>query len=160
MPIKISFSVDGVEKLSRAILDFDRGLKNMKPFYRDAIDIVHDRSKSIFANDGKNLVQWKWRPLKSSTIKARSRGWWSYSQAPSKPWVLRWTGKLQDSVKKVITNNSGQLSFTASYAPYHHNGTKTLPKRKLIELDPRTSAEIVRALQKHINKQIGISNLR
>lgn len=154
MPIDITLEIAWWERLSRRIEGIEADLSNLWPFFKKAVDILSDKADEIFSTEGKRLVGRRWRPLSPSTIKARQRRWWYYKLPPNNPSVLRWTWNLQDNRTKTSSNSWWQLIFNAPYAWYQH------PKRKLIELDPKTSAEIIRALQVHINNKQGIRNIR
>ena len=55
-----------------------------------------------------------------------------------------------------IAKDFGRIEWTQPYAKYHQSGGGKLPKRVIAELDPQTNSEITRALQKKINRDIGI----
>ena len=155
---QLNFQINGTEKLSRNIRIFASQLSNMNEFYDDAIGIVQKYSKETFTSEGKPEP---WKPLAPSTVRARQKRQGYYKQAPSgTPKILHWTGKLENSNKKTITNSFGLFEKTAPYAPYHQYGGDRLPQRKILTLDARAAAEIVRTLQKKINDDIGISGLQ
>jgi len=152
-------SINGDVQLSRNLRVLADDLKNLKPFYKEAIWIVKDKSDEIFKQEWKNIQKsnkWKW--LSSGTKTARQNKRWYYKKPSNNPWVMRWTGNLQDNTTEIATKAFGLFKFNSSYAIYHQKGGKTLPKRALIDLDNKTNAEIIRALQGLINKQIWIFN--
>lgn len=53
--MEIKIDVDGATQLSRNLRVFTQKLGNMQPFYKDAIDIIHNRSDKIFSAQGKNV---------------------------------------------------------------------------------------------------------
>ncbi len=155
---KIKFVINGQVPLSRRLQAATEGLKNMSAFYSDAIDIIEKRSNSIFEKKGSNVEKNnKWARLADSTAQARAKRHGYYKKTPKNPSVLRWTGKLQSSMVKAYGKDFGSLTFTAPYAIFHQNGGKNLPKRSLIDLSNQTNEKIVKALQKKIHEEIGIT---
>lgn len=128
-------------------------LKNLKPFHAEAVDIIEQRKDEIFANNGKNLEKWpKWQPLSTMTNEARAKRTWYYKKSPSSPWVLRWTGALQDNIRKITTETQWSMEFLSDYAMNHHRGWKNLPRRPLFDFNNKTNELIVKALQSQIRK--------
>ena len=157
----IRFNIDGDIQLSRNLRIAAVQLENMREFYSEAVDIMASRSDDIFKKKGANVKKNPtWTKLSPKTEKARDRRWGYYKKPPNKPSLLRWTWKLQNSKKKKTNNNYWSLEFTAPYAVYHQRWSKNLPKRAIIDLDNPTNAEIVRALQKKINRDLKISGLQ
>jgi phage gpG-like protein len=129
----------------------------LKPFFVEAVDIIKERSDELFENNGSNLEKWpSWAALSSGTTNARNKRRWYYKQSPSRPWVLRWTGRLQDDVTKTASDTEWGLKFNAPYAWFHHKWGGKLPKRRLIDLNNKTNEKIVKALQKLIHTQLQI----
>lgn len=158
---EIRFSIDGDVQLARNLRVFVQQLQNMEDFYQSALEAMADRSDRIFKAQGSNLQNApSWRGLSSRTLLARTKRWGYYKKAPNGPGILRWTGTLQEDKEITVTNQFGQLAFTAPYAYYHQQGAGRLPKRAMLDLDMATNAEIVRLLQKKINDDIGISGLQ
>jgi hypothetical protein len=64
----------------------------MEEFYKDALDIIEQRTDEIFATRGGNVEKSeRWKPLSARTEKARDRRWGYYKRTPNAPSVLRWT---------------------------------------------------------------------
>jgi hypothetical protein len=53
--MKISFQVDGITQLSRNLRVSASDLKELKPFFVEAVDIIKERSDELFENNGSNL---------------------------------------------------------------------------------------------------------
>jgi phage gpG-like protein len=158
---QITFEVTGQKQLSRNLRGFFKEVTKMKQFNQAAIDLVEKRTDQIFKSKGAIVKKGpKWKPLSEATRKARSSRSGYYSRPPNKPSVLRWTGRLQSDRFKQATESEGVLRFNAPYAIYHQTGNSKLPKRPIIDVDNQTNAEIVRALQTIINKQIGVFGLQ
>jgi len=155
----IKMSINGDVQLSRNLRVLANDLKELKPFYKEAVEIVKKRSDDVFKTEGKNIKKSnKWEWLSSTTKTARANRWGYYKKTPNKPKAMRWTGNLQDNTTEIATKAFWLFKFNASYAIYHQKGGKTLPKRALIDLDNTTNAKITKALQKLIYKQIWIFN--
>jgi hypothetical protein len=73
---------------------------------------------------------------------------------------MRWTGRLQEDVTKKADDKEGSLTYNAPYAKKLAEGdpSKNLPPRAIIDLDRTTNEKLVKALQKKVNKEIGIFN--
>jgi phage gpG-like protein len=129
----------------------------MEEFYKDALDLIEERSDALFAQRGQNAEKAeKWRPLSPRTNKARERRWGYYKKTPNRPSVLRWTWRLQTDRTKTIEKNRAIFEFNAPYAIYHQTWGWRLPKRAIIDLDNNTNREIVRAMQAKVQRDIGI----
>lgn len=161
--VHIQFDIDGDIELSRNLGVFVTQLKDMTPFYEDATDLIAKKSHSLFRQKGQNVEKGaKWKPLAPSTKKAREKRWGYYKQPPNSPSLMRWTGNLEGSIYRKISQKQGEVGYNADYAIHHQKPEKDgkPPTRKLIDLDNATNAEIVRSMQKTINNKIGISGLQ
>lgn len=159
--MQIQFSVNGDVQLSRNLRVLVTQLSRMSEFYSEAIDIVADKSDRIFKTAGTNVEKSPtWKTLAPSTLRAREKRWWYYKNSPRNPWTLRWTWNLQENRTINVTNDRWSFTFNAPYANYHQEGWKRLPKRAILDIDNTTGAEIVRSMQKKINRDIWISWLQ
>lgn len=159
MAIDISFEIEWGGRLSRRIEGISANIKNLKPFFKKTADLVDTKIDKVFDSRW-SVLKWKKRSsLSQRTIVARRNRWWHYKLPPNNPSLLRWTGNLQDNRTKNHTNSSAQITFNAPYAVHHHFG-KGRMKRRLIQLDEKLNAEIMRALVIHINDQFWIPNVR
>lgn len=155
--MQIQFEVAGAKQLSRNLRIAIKSLPKMKEFHQDAIDIMEKKSLRIFKSKWSNVEKNpKWSPLHPTTKKARSRRWWYYKKSPKSPSTLVWTWNLKNKRRKKATHQFWVFEFLAKYAPYHQKWSKNLPRRALIDLDNKTNAEIVRALQKKVNEDVKI----
>ena len=82
-------------------------LEDLQPFYKNALDIVDDRSDTIFKTAGRVLKNApKWKDLKDSTHAARAHRWGYYKQGKNSSGILQWTGNLRDS-RAINSNKKG-----------------------------------------------------
>lgn len=155
--MQVTFSVDWIIELSRNMRLVASGMwESLALFHKDAITIVKDRSDELFKNYGSNVQNWPTRkPLSPTTLKMREKRTWYYKKSPNNPWVLRWTGNLQNSAVKSSDKNEWSLTYTADYA-IKHQRWDWVPRRKIIDIDSATSTKIIKALQKIVNEKIGI----
>jgi len=156
----IYFQINGTEQLSRSLRVMVNQMtsSSQQAFLKEAIGIVEDYSKKAFEAEGKPI---KWKPLAASTENARKRRTGYYKKKPSgTPKILHWTGNLENNNRKTVKRDHAIFEKLAKYAQYHQYGGGRLPQRKVLTLDPRAAAEIVRLLQKKINDVIGISGLQ
>lgn len=155
--MELQFSVSGHVQLARNLRLFAKELTNLREFFEEAIGIVEDRTDAMFSAQGSNVEKANpWAALSPRTMKAREKRWGYYKRSPSRPGILRWTGALQDTRARSFSNKFGRLQFTMPYAPYHQAGGGNLPRRVIVDLSNPTNAEIVRALQAKVNRDIGI----
>lgn len=157
---QIYFQINGAEQVSRNLRVMVGKLEDTQGFLKDAIGVVEKYSKQAFEKEG---MPEKWRELAASTQAARRKRTGYYKRSPSgTPKILHWTGNLENNNKKTVKKDMAIFEKLAHYAPYHQYGGKNgrPPQRKVLTLDPRAAAEIVRLLQKKINDSIGISGLQ
>lgn len=154
----ITFTVNGEVQLSRNLRVAAKSIQNMSTFIKEAVEIVEDKSDTIFDKQGSNVEKNPTRKsLSASTLASRQRRSWYYKRSPwSNPWILRWTWNLQKNKTKIIDDKQGSLTFNAPYAVYHQSWWKNLPKRAIIDLDNNTNTKIVKSLQKKIYESIWI----
>ncbi len=155
--MQIKFDIDGDVQLSRNLRLAVVKLSNMKEFHEDAIEIMDKRSDDLFKKKWRNVEKNpKWKPLASSTKKARANRTWYYKKTPNNPSVLRWTWNLQDNRTIKSNQNFGSMQFNAPYAVYHQRWGKNLPQRAIIDLDNNTNTKIIKALQKKVQKDLKV----
>lgn len=155
--VQIDFEVMGEKQLSRNLRVLVSNVANMQWFYKDSIDIVHNRSNMIFKDQWKNVEKAPKRErLAIRTQKARDRRRWYYKRTPNKPWILRRTWRLQSDITKEVTREYWLFKYNAPYAQYHQEWSTKLPKRAIIDLSNKTNTEIVKAMQKKIQEDIWI----
>jgi len=159
----IEFEIMGEQVLARSLMDAGKRLDNLKGFFSEALNVLQKHSDALFKSDGQNAESVpKWKAHADSTKKARSKRWGYYKNPPSKPGLLRWTGKMQESARKTVSSKQGKLEYTDKKAIYHWKGggRNKLPSRKILELSPSVNREISRALQTEIYNQLGLAGLR
>lgn len=159
--VQIAFSVSWQQQLSRNLRVLVQNIADMEWFYNSAIDIVEKRTDEVFAWRWQNVEKNpSWKALAFTTQDARARRMWYYKREPNRPSIMRWTWRLQEDRKREVHKDHGMLAFNAPYAQYHQSWWWRLPRRAIIDLDNKTNAEIVRAMQKKINDDIGIFGLQ
>jgi hypothetical protein len=155
--MQITFSVNWQKQLSRNLRLAVTKLPQMRDFFKEACQIVSDKSDDLFTAQWTNVQKNpKWKQLAASTIKARQKGWWYYKKRPNNPGVLRWTWNLQESKKISVNDKSWMLQFEAPYAIHHQEWGKNLPRRAVIDLDNSTNEKIVKAMQKKVQEDLWI----
>jgi len=168
-------NVQGQQQLSRNLRVLADKIGDRKQVLGDILDTVKERTDKIFESGGKNLGKNpKWKPLSPVTNEMRRKRILHYKNAPNRPGIMRWTGKLQESTEKEVSNDRARLTYTAEYAGYHQSGGKKLPKRAIIDLDnpksggkklPKraiidldnpTNEKIIKVIQESIHQALGI----
>jgi len=88
-----------------------------------------------------------WAALKASTIaQKRARGM-------SKPSYPLWgTGKMKSSFKSIPKHSSVTVKNPTPYAVFHQGGTKSIPQRKILDIQAPQVIKITKIIQKHLEK--------
>lgn len=141
MAFELKFQVDGWDNLIRSLWDFENDVWDLKEEFSAALDIIQDWVDQNFKREQSD-TEWRWTNLTEPVLKARARRRWNYRAAPNNPWILRWTGRLQESVTKTAEDMRWVIEYTAPYARYHNIWWKKIPKRKFLELSPETKHKI------------------
>lgn len=154
----LTFTVDGVTQLSRNLRVTIDQIQHPADFFQDALTIIEARVNQVFAEQGQSLEHGPaWPALAPSTQKARDRRWGYYKNTPSNPSILRWTGNLQDNRTKTVNDDGGEIAWQEPYAIFHQRGDGGKPpQRMFVDVDNLTAAEVMRALQTHLNRETGI----
>lgn len=159
MAVWLTIELQGGDKLSRSLEIAAREISDFEQFFDDSLTIVENSVQEAQKTSWSSTGLWKREGLSSRTQLARQRRYGYYKNAPSSPGVLRWTWKMLSSTVKTVKKKFWSLEYTDPRAKYHQFGM-WVPKRPFLVLDPKTNAEITRALQKHIDDTFGIANLR
>lgn len=156
--MQLSFKIVGIPQVSRNLRILATEVPKLDQVFKTMLDIVEARTDAIFTAQGSNVEKaGTWPALAASTLKARQNRWGYYKQTPNRPSIMRWTGNLQQARTRSSTKDSAKITFTAPYAIYHQDGNGNRPpQRVIVDLSNPTITELVRALQTHIQKQIGI----
>lgn len=159
----LSISVDGHKQVSRNLRVLARDIPQLKSFFDEGLDIVQARTAEVFAAQGLNVAKGPaWAPLSKKTLRAREKGWGYYKRTPNRPSPMRWTGALQDQVMRQTSDSGGTMVHTArsskgfDYPLAHQRGSGNLPPRPIIDLSNPTVSALVRALQNHVYRTIGM----
>lgn len=157
--MELRFEVVGDVQLSRNLRIFADRMDNLADFFDEGLGIIEARSDEIFAARGANVEKaGTWPPLAQSTLNARTNRWGYYKNTPNRPGILRWTGFMQQSRSKRVTNDFGEFAFTDPKAIYHQKPTTDghPPQRVIIDLSELTNQLIVKALQGKVHREMGI----
>ncbi len=161
--MQLNFQVNGVNQLDRNLRLLVTNINNLNEFFKAALDIVKARTDALFAASGSIVEKApRWAALSPKTIRARDHRWGYYRQTPNRPGVLRWTGAAQDTREEAITSTQARLSFTAkskkgfNYPKAHQDGGPHLPQRVIVDLSNATNTALVKELQSHIERYLGI----
>lgn len=159
MVVQFKLELQWWQAISRALEVAAEWIKDYAEFFEEALTLVEDSVDQAYETWWQSTWLWKWKDLDERTKIARQKRYWHYKNSPSNPKILRWTWAMQDSKNKVITDMMASLEYTDPKAKYHQFWFG-VPARPFLVLNPKLSAEITRALQKHIDNVLGIANLR
>lgn len=149
----LDFSVQWWDNLVRKLDITIWSLKDFKKPMSESMDIVKKSVDKNFDSSGSE-TSWKWAGLSASTKLARQKRWWYYRNSWGWNKPLVWSWNLRKNYTITTTNNSWKLEYNAEYAMYHQLGTRKMPKRKFVELNESTKAEISRIFQKYISEKL------
>lgn len=161
--IDISFSVAGVEPVTRRLVTWGKRIEDLSPAWEEVgQDLLLDFSANYEVEGGVFSKGSKWPPLALSTVADRIRkgyGGWS-------PMLVR-TGALKASVLmrgapgNVYSVNKTSLTMGSTYptAVFHQFGTRKMPARTLVGLSWNRRSGIVARLNDYIQQTIAQSGL-
>ncbi len=158
MAVSLKIELQWWSAISRSLEISAKWIKEFWPFFEESLWLVEESVDKAFETKGASTWS-RWKNLDARTTLARKRRYGYYKNNPNSPWILRWTWRMQESKLKIITELAWSLEYTDPKAKYHQFWYG-VPKRSFIEFTPQLSAEITRALQKHINNVLWIANLR
>lgn len=149
MVVALEFQIQGWDRLSRLLSDMSLTVNDLSQPLWESIDVVQQWVNDNFKQEWSKT--WgKRASLDSATSKARSRRWWYYKRQPNKPGILRWTWKMQESVKKKISRLYADIEWTTPYARFHQEWWGNLPRRKFIDLNKQTKDQIMKKIQTYL----------
>ena len=155
-----SVSLKWAWSLSRQLEDFISKSLDFEKYRDSVLDVMKEEKNNIFNAGWKNLqIHQKRSPLSLTTQLSRQRRTGYYKQSPNNPWILRWTGNLQNNIKTDKTKNSCSMEFKSDYAIYHQDG-KWSKKRAVFEFNNKIKTQIMKAIQVQFNEEIWIWNAR
>lgn len=143
--LTLRFSLDGVETLSRALVDVAQKLEDFTEPLTESSKLLLDDIHSNFTSEG-GLVG-GWAPLKPSTIQTRLRE--GFGAGP----ILNRTGRYSRSFKADISKNRMVIdAWGIKYHKYHQSAAprSKLPRRPTLFLREPMKAEIIRKFQEYV----------
>lgn len=146
--------------ISREFEWFINKITNFQDYWDGVLDIMEEEKDKNFKTEWANMqITWRRNPLSPTTQKLRAQRSWYYKNPSNKPWILRWTGNLQEKIARKKNAWSCAMLFQMPYA-IDHQAWKWRMKRPLFEFSPKVKAEIIRSIQTEFNKRIWIRNSR
>jgi phage gpG-like protein len=156
----IQFKIISWWNLSRSLESFIKDKMDRKDYRDWVLDTMNDIKDKNFKSEWRDLkINRKRQPLSVSTSQARMKRTWYYKNQPRNPWILRWTGNLQENITREKKDLSCALIFNANYAIYHQDWQWS-KHRTIFEFNNPVKAEIMRNIQTQFNKNIWIWNAR
>lgn len=155
MVVNLTFQVQWWDKISRVLQDMNVVVTDMSQPMEQAIEIIQEWVDENFKREW-SRTEWKRKELSKATQKARANRWWWYRQSPNNPWILRWTGRMQENVEKLVRRNYGSIQRKTEYAKYHQ-WWRWVPKRKFIDLNNDIKREVTRIFQKYLYEKWWLS---
>lgn len=146
----LDITVHGDVQVSRRLMRFGDRAQDARPAFRGIADLLRTSEQRQFASRGR-YASAGWAPLAPSTLASKIRRGESTS-------ILEATGTLRDSLTRktdgghVELVEPHQLIFGSQvpYAKYHQRGTRTMPRRRPLEVRGRDRQEMVKIIQRHL----------
>lgn len=135
--------VDGADETAFAVSRFSDSIQDYRPAWEEVGDHLKTVVERRFDSQGPG-----WAPL-SPTYAS-----WKAARYPGAPILVR-TGALRGSMGSV--NRAGPMSLewgtAVRYAVFHQRGTRKMPQRKVIHLEPDDARYIHRIMSRYINRK-------
>lgn len=145
---ELIFTIDDVKakkmfsKALSLVTDLREPLKEAESYQLKQID-------QQFRSEGVNILEKKWKSLKSKTIQQRLRS--GFRAGP----ILTRTGKLRKSIKrKSLSKDKLVIHSTVSYYPPHQTGTKKIPQRQILGFSTKNKKKILDIISNSIIKKV------
>jgi phage gpG-like protein len=144
----VEVEVVGDKLAADRILQVGRRAENLLPV-KPALDVFfHEDEKRRFDLNGPG-----WLPLDDATVALKEANGWE-------PGILRRTGEMERALTSggdqvglsLLAGGGTTLAFGADvpYAHFHQHGTKTMPRRLVIEPTPATVERMTETAQAYI----------
>lgn len=154
--MRIELDIHGDVQVRRELLRFGERATDARPAFRSIATLLRRSEQRQFATSG-GYASGGWAPLAMSTVlekqRLRARGESRYTRA-----ILRETGALMESLTRKVDPGHiehvepHQLVFgtQVSYAKYHQLGTRSMPRRRPVEVRAQDRVEMVKRLQRFL----------
>lgn len=155
MSIRLTFSVSGDVQFDREIMRTSEHASDLRRVFGHIADRMEGWERSQFESEG-NRASHGWSPIKQATIERKQR-------AGLDTRVLHATHLLRDALTRsqapgaVRQINRRSMTFGVDadkvpYARFHQHGTRSMPRRRPLELTKHDREEVVRDLQRWITR--------
>lgn len=146
----LTFEIAGEKQIARELLRFSGAATDASPAFMAIGDLIIAETREQFASEGGH-ASGGWRALKASTLDRKRR-------LGLRLEILRATDTLLHSLtvkgdpNMIFQSSPTELVFgtRVPYAEYHQTGTRTMPRRRPLELTENARRESVKILQRYI----------
>jgi phage gpG-like protein len=145
MAVKLSWTIEGEQQLSRVLLGMESSMQDYSYPFRQSADFLKDTfAVDVFNTEGGAIGE-RWAPLSPATIAAKAR---AYQQTAP----LIGTGNMRASFATEVSKDQAMVYNTASYFKYHQSNQprSKLPRRVMMKLTNALKESVVRFFQEHI----------
>ena len=150
--MKVVFSVAGDKQIERELLRWNDRALDAQPAFEAIGEFLIAETELQFETEGKH-ASGGWKPLKRATVAAKRRKGLRLQ-------ILQATGTLRATLTErgtpgmIFETTPTGLRFGSHvpYAEFHQTGTRTMPRRRPIELTEATRRTVVKMLQAYIVK--------
>lgn len=146
MVLKVSATVEGLQRLDGLFSSMDRGLNNLREPLNEANKYMRSEIDKNYENQGQTFGD-KWEKLSPTYARRKAR------ETGNKPLLVR-TGKMKRSFRSRVGSKKAVIDNPTSYFKYHQSNKprKKLPRRVMMEIGRTQQTEINRFFTKYLNK--------
>lgn len=143
MAAVFQLEVDGAKEIAFAVSRFSDAIQDYRPAWEETADYLGQVTERRFDQHGPG-----WAPLSPAYAA------WKSANYPGRGILVR-TGRMRASMGDVqrISPMSLEWGTSVPYAVFHQRGTRKMPQRKVIQLEPDDARYIHRVMQRYIAKK-------
>ena len=139
-----SIQVTGIDKLNKKLNSIEDFVKSPAAMMKEIGESTKEGAEKNFDKKGAEYGT-AWASLKASTI-AQKR-----ARRLARPTYPLWgTGKMKGSFKSIPKRSEVTVKNTASYAIFHQGGTRSIPQRKILDIQAPQVVKITKIIQKYM----------
>lgn len=149
--MSVTLKLIGIDKLKSIFAKRKKKLDRLRIPNLKAVTYIDRWIQKNFESQGKKAYPGRgWQPLKAATIKRRRQG--KKKSLGFK--ILQDTGRLKTHWRQQATQREGWVRSGVIYGRFHEEGTKHLPKRKILPTRKQILPAMIKIFKRHVNLSI------
>jgi phage gpG-like protein len=148
--LNVHLEISGEVQFSRSFTRFAEQLTDLRDLWPGVVTDLRESIEEQFDSEGGAGKSGAWPSL------SKSYAAWKSRKFPGKP-ILQRTGRLVKSLTgnspdTIVDPKPDSLEFgtRVPYAKYHQRGAGKLPRRRLIDLNERQKARLMKTIQRRL----------